>query len=66
MKRLQYHDKNGCLNVEPLTDWKKPAANALNLKVFHVAANSGDAKDQSFEQQKVKGRWMIQDIGASY
>ena len=64
MANLQYHDRNRCLDVVRLTDWSKPAANALTFRAYYLAEDSGEAKRQKFEIQKASdGQWMIREIG---
>lgn len=64
MNGLAYHDQASCLDVARLTDWSKPALNALGFQAYYVAADSGEAKSQSFELQKnAEGVWMVRNVG---
>lgn len=66
MDNLTYHDKNSCLDVARLTDWSKPALNALKFRVYYIAPDSGEAKSQWFEVQKTsEGVWMVRGIGVA-
>lgn len=66
MADMRYHDKSRCLDVIRLTDWTKPANNALTFQAYYLAADSGEAKRQTFELQKSsEGQWMIRKIGFS-
>ena len=61
---LRYHDKSRCLDVARITDWAKPALNALRFRVYYLAADSGEASSQGFELQKSSdGQWLIREIG---
>lgn len=64
MQNLDYHDKSTCLDVVRLTDWTKPANNALKFEAHYISPQSGEAKQQTFELQKGSdGQWMIRNIG---
>ncbi len=43
MAPMNYHNPNTCLGVERISDWKKPAKNALSLTVLFVAEDSGES-----------------------
>ena len=61
---LRYHDRTRCLDVQRLSDWAKPANNALRFTASYVAADSGEAKRQAFVLQKQSdGGWLIKDVG---
>lgn len=63
-KNTKYHDQSKCLDVVRLTEWSKPAKNALRFRGFYVADDSGEAGDQKFELQKGSdGQWLIRSIG---
>ncbi|WP_198507649.1 hypothetical protein [Qipengyuania seohaensis] len=52
-----------CLNATRITEWSKPANNALAFRTYYVAADSGEAGDLRFTLQKTsEGMWMIQNI----
>lgn len=60
---MKYHDFTTCLDVTRITDWSKPANNALSFRTYYVAADSGEAGDVGFTLQKTsEGTWMIQQI----
>jgi len=60
---MKYHDFTTCLDVTRITDWSKPANNALSFRAYYVAADSGEAGDVRFILQKTsEGTWMIQKI----
>ncbi|WP_174279099.1 hypothetical protein [Sphingomonas bacterium] len=65
MGNLQYHDKTHCLDVVRIADWSMPAANALRFRAYYIAADSNEAKGQTFEVQQQDGRWMLRTIGQS-
>lgn len=65
MNSLQYHDKRRCLDVARITDWSRPAANALRFRAYYFAADSSEAKGQTFEVQRQDGRWMLRLIGSA-
>lgn len=61
---MKYHDRATCLDVARVTDWAKPANNALRFRAYLVSASSGEAKDQQFELQKdTNGQWLIRQVG---
>lgn len=60
----KYHPKNRCLDVLRITNWQKPAKNALSFKVYLISAQSDEAKEQSFTLIKADdGEWMVRSIG---
>lgn len=60
---MQYHDATTCLDATRITEWSKPANNALSFRTYYVAADSGEAGDVRFTLQKTSdGTWMIQKI----
>jgi hypothetical protein len=63
MWSMKHHDKTVCLDPARITDWSKPAKNALLFRTYYVAADSGEAGDVKFTLQKASGgSWMIQKI----
>ncbi len=63
MWSMKHHDKTICLNTARITDWSKPAKNALSFRTYYVAGDSGEAGDVKFTLQKARdGNWMIQKI----
>lgn len=63
---LRYHDKSRCLSVLRLGDWSKPADNALRFRTYYVSDESGEAKNQTYELQRLDGRWMFREMGLAY
>ena len=64
MRNMRYHNANACLDVQRLTEWTKPALNALRFKAFYVAGDSGEAASQTFVLQKdAEGRWLVRSVG---
>lgn len=60
---MHYHDKAACLDVAQLTNWSKPANNALAFTAYYLAADSGEAAHQSFTLQRGSdGTWQIRNI----
>lgn len=63
MPAMQYHDRATCLDVARVTDWRKPALNALAFTAYYVAPDSGEAAHQGFIVQKsTDGEWLIRTI----
>ena len=61
---FKYHEDNSCLDVVRLSDWNKPANNALTFTAFYVSPQSGEAANQTYTLQKdSQNGWLIQDIG---
>lgn len=64
MRRLRYHDAGACLDATRMTEWTKPALNALSFRVFYVAADSGEAANQEYLLQKgSEGQWLLRNVG---
>ena len=60
---MKYHDFATCLDTTRITQWSKPAKNALSFRTYYVAADSGEAGELKFTLQKTsEGTWMIQDV----
>ena len=64
MGSLKYHDRRQCLDVLRLGGWSKPAANALTFRAYYIAAESREAKGQTFDWQKMDGQGRIRNIGS--
>jgi len=65
MFHMEYHDKATCLDTTRISDWSKPANNAVKFRASYVSANSGEAAVLWFELQKAtNGSWMIRKISA--
>ena len=65
MFHMKYHDKTICLDPTRISDWSKPADNAVKFRSSYVSANSGEAAVLWFELQKASnGSWMIRKISA--
>lgn len=43
-----YHDPRSCHDVIRITDYSKPAANALEFKVYYLSPQSQAARNQRF------------------
>lgn len=62
-KFFKYHEDGSCLDVVRLSDWRKPANNALTFKAYYVSPQSGEAANQEYTLQKDVGEgWLIQNI----
>lgn len=60
----QYHDGRYCLDVLRITDYAKPAANALSFKVYYISPQSQRARRQTFElMRSTEGPWQVKEIG---
>ena len=65
MFHMEYHDKATCLDTTRISEWSKPADNAVKFRASYVSAASGEAAVLWFELQKVSdGSWMIRKISA--
>lgn len=65
MFHMEYHDKATCLDTTRISDWSKPADNAVKFRASYVSAASGEAAVLWFELQKAtNGSWMIRKISA--
>ena len=63
----QYHDGRYCLDVIRITDYAKPAANALSFKVYFISPQSQRATHQTFELlRSTEGPWLVKSIGYSH
>lgn len=60
---FKYHEDASCLDVVRLTNWSKPANNALAFTAFYVSPQSGEAISQNYTLQKsTTDGWLIQKI----
>ena len=65
MFHMDYHDKATCLDTTRISDWSKPANNAVKFRASYVSADSGEAAVLWFELQTVSnGSWTIRKISA--
>lgn len=63
----QYHDGRYCLDVIRITDYAKPAANALSFKVYFISPQSQRATNQTFELiRSTEGPWLVKTIGYAH
>ena len=63
MFHMEYHDKATCLDTTRISDWSKPANNAVKFRASYVSAVSGEAAVLWFELQEARnGNWMIRKI----
>ena len=63
MRLMRYHDAASCLDTVRITEWTKPALNVLAFRVFYVAADSGEAGNQSYVLQKgSEGQWLLRKV----
>ena len=62
---FKYHEDGSCLDVLRLTDWSKPANNALNFTAYYVSPQSGEAVHQRYVLQKSStDGWLVKEIHA--
>ncbi len=57
---LDYHDKNSCLSVSRVDDFKEPAKNALSFRAIFVSDSSGESVTNRYVLvRQSDGEWMI-------
>jgi len=62
--QTQFHQKDQCLDVLRITNWSKPARNALTFEVQLMSAQSDEAKRQAFTLVRDNGgQWLVRAIG---
>lgn len=59
----KYHDRKTCYDVTRLTNWSKPALNALTVRAYYVSPSSGETRNHVLSFRKLDGQWLIDTIG---
>lgn len=64
MVNLTYHDKNACLSVERVDNFKSVAKNAISFRVVFVSDSSGESKNLNYTMiRQADGEWLFSRAG---